>query len=226
VSAAVDVVRVRLVDGSLGDIRVGHMEAKATVPAGGVHCPIPVTKSTGGLTTIDASSAPDGKFVTTITVKNSFACPLENLSLVDEVSKQGNGNITFALDPTDSRNDPKPGSNGVTFVNHSPTAATATYPSLGTLAVGASKVINVVTKVQGGGVIQDIATAKGDLHCGPTSAIGEAKFSLNGSFTLARTATRVLARTGGSEDLALEIGTIAFVALAVRRFVRTRKATA
>lgn len=225
ISAAVDVVRVKLLDGSLADVRVGHMEAKATVPAGGVTCPIPVTKSTGGLTVIDGTSAPGGLFVTTITVKNEFACPLENVSLTDEISRKS-GDLTFEIADTDSRNDPKKGA-GATFTKHSPTSSTASYPSLGSIPVGGTKVVNVVTHViNGGGIIEDTATAKGDLHCGPDSAIGEAKFSITGSFTLARTATKVLARTGGNEDLALAVAAVALVALATRRYAQTRKAQA
>ncbi|MEY2418082.1 MAG: hypothetical protein QOG90_762 [Actinomycetota bacterium] len=225
VSAAIDVVRVKLLDGSLADIRVGHMEAKAAVPPGGINCPIPVTKSTGGLTTIDANSAPGGLFVTTITVKNAFACPLENVSLTDDIHRK-TGDLTFEIADTDARNDPKKGA-GANFSKQSSTQSTASYPNLGTIPVGGTKVVNVVTHViGGGGVIEDIATAKGDLHCGPGSAIGEARFSLNGSFTLARTATRVLARTGGSEDLALAVGAVALAAIAIRRVVRGRNATA
>ena len=221
ISAAVDVLRIKLADGALGDIRAGHMEAKATVPSGGVNCPIPVTKSTGGLVTIDQNSAPGGLFVTTITVKNAFACPLENVSLTDDIHRK-TGDLTFEIAETDSRNDPKKGA-GANFTRQSSTQSTASYPNLGTIPVGGSKVVNVVTHViNGGGVIEDIATAKGDLHCGPNSAIGEAKFSINGSFTLARTATRVLARTGGTEDLALAMGAIALGAVAARRLVRSR----
>ena len=225
ISAAVDVVRVRLLDGSLGDVRIGHMEAKAAVPSGGVNCPIPVTKSTGGLTTINSETAPGGLFVTTITVKNAFSCPLENVSLTDDIHKKS-GDMSFEIAETDARNDPKKGA-GANFSKQSSTQSTASYPNLGSIPVGGTKVVNVVTHViSGGGVIEDIATAKGDLHCGPNSAIGEAKFSLNGSFTLARTAIRVLARTGGSEDLALAVGAATLAVLAARRFMRTRKATA
>jgi hypothetical protein len=39
IAAAADVVRVKLLKGQLADVRVGHMEAAVTVPAGGVHCP-------------------------------------------------------------------------------------------------------------------------------------------------------------------------------------------
>jgi hypothetical protein len=225
ISAAVDVVRVRLVDGSLGDIRVGHMEAKAAVPSGGVNCPIPVHKDNAGLTNTATAIDANNNFRVKITIKNAFSCPLENVSLIDE-NKTKSGDAKFELAGTDPGNDPKPGA-GATFTKHTDQWSTASYPALGTIPVGGTKDVYVVTHViSGGGVIEDVATAKGDLHCGPNSAIGEAKFSLTGSFTLARTATRVLARTGGSEDLALAIGAIALAAVAARRFARTRNAKA
>jgi hypothetical protein len=224
VSAAVDVVRVRLLDGSLGDIRVGHMEAKASVPAGGITCPIPVTKSANPLV-ISTASAPDGRSVVTITAKNAFACPLENLSITDELKKKS-GDVTFELDGTDSRNDPKPGG-GVTFTKNSSTSSTAKYTGLGTLAPGATKIVKLVVHATGGGgEIEDVATAKGDLHCGPASAIGEIKINLSGLAVLNQSVARVLARTGGSAGVALWLGTFAFAAVAVRRYVRTRKLTA
>jgi len=48
--AAMDVVRLQLVVAGqqlthLAEVRVGHMEAKSVAPAGGVDCPIPVTKT-------------------------------------------------------------------------------------------------------------------------------------------------------------------------------------
>src|SRR5207253_1391741 len=51
-SGAVDVVQVGLVDPNapiadvhLADLRIGHMETVAKVPAGGIDCPIPVKKT-------------------------------------------------------------------------------------------------------------------------------------------------------------------------------------
>ncbi len=46
-SAVVDLLRVQLLTGGSGemlDIRIGHLEAEVTVPAGGVRCPAPVAK--------------------------------------------------------------------------------------------------------------------------------------------------------------------------------------
>jgi hypothetical protein len=221
VSAAVDVVRIKLADGALGDIRVGHMEAKATVPAGGVDCPIPVSK-VASPSIVNSTTAPDGKFLTTITIKNAFACPLENVSLTDEIVRKS-GDVTFEIDGTDARNDPKSGA-GATFKKNSTTSSTASYPSLGTIPVGGSKVVKVVTHVlTGGGTIEDTATAKGTLHCGPNSALGEASISLVGSFSLITTIAKVLARTGGTAGFALFAAALALSALVSRRVLRTRR---
>jgi hypothetical protein len=221
ISAAVDVVRLKLADGALGDIRVGHMETKATVPAGGVTCPIPVSKvATPAI--VNSTTAPDGKFLTTITIKNSFACPLENVSMIDDIIRKS-GDVTFEIDENNANNDPKKGA-GATFTKKSTTSATASYPSLGTIPVGGSKIVKVYTRViSGGGTIEDTATAKGTLHCGPNSAIGEASVNLVGSFSLITTVAKVLARTGGTASLALAVASLAGLALMTRRIVRTRR---
>jgi len=221
VAAAVDVVRLKLADGALGDVRVGHMEAKATVPAGGVTCPIPVSKvATPSI--VNSTTAPDGKFLTTITIKNAFACPLENVSMTDDIIRKS-GDVTFEIDENNANNDPKKGA-GAVFTKNSSTSAKATYASLGTIPVGGSKVVKVYTHVlSGGGTIEDTATAKGTLHCGPNSALGEATVNLVGSFSLITTVAKVLARTGGSAGMALAAAAIAGLALVSRRIVRTRR---
>jgi len=88
-AGAVDVVRVKLLASEgihAADIRIGHMETEAVVPAGGIHCPIPVKKS------VDKQSVNAGDdFSWTITVpsdKHSFdglACDLVNLVVTDTI---------------------------------------------------------------------------------------------------------------------------------------------
>ncbi|MEY2424680.1 MAG: hypothetical protein QOI61_252, partial [Actinomycetota bacterium] len=122
VAAAVDVVRLVLADGALGDVRIGHMETKATVPAGGVTCPIPVNKvATPPI--VNSTSAPDGKFLTTITIKNAFACPLENVTMTDDIIRK-TGDVTFEIDENNAGNDPKKGA-GAVFTKNSSTSAKA-----------------------------------------------------------------------------------------------------
>lgn len=221
VSAAVDVVRIKLLDGSLGDIRVGHMEARAIVPAGGISCPIPVTKSADPSTV--TSSTPGGNFTVSITIKNSFDCDLTGVSATDEITRKS-GTPTFSIVTGDSHNDPKAGA-GATFVNDkSGTHSSATYPALGTIPAGGTKVLKVVIHVaSGSGVIQDIATANGTLSCPGGNAIGRA-VALTGSFTLLTTvaATKVLARTGGS-DIGLFAAAPMVALLAGRRLRRSKR---
>jgi LPXTG-motif cell wall-anchored protein/uncharacterized repeat protein (TIGR01451 family) len=80
-SAAVDVVSVTNLPSGLADLRVGHMEATARVPAGGVSCALPVTK------TVDKDPVSAGEsFTYTITVTNPYDCVLTKVHVVDEVT--------------------------------------------------------------------------------------------------------------------------------------------
>jgi uncharacterized repeat protein (TIGR01451 family) len=82
VAAAVDVVRIKLLNGQLADVRVGHMEAAVNVPAGGVQCP--------GLTvdqTVDpVTVTPGQEFEYTITITNPHDCVLGDVKLVDTIT--------------------------------------------------------------------------------------------------------------------------------------------
>jgi hypothetical protein len=212
---------VTLLDGTLANIRIGHASVKAQVPAGGVNCPIPVSK-VAKPSIVNAQTAPDGKFQVQISIKNGFDCDLINVSATDEIIRKS-GNVTFGIDETNTNNNPKAGA-GATFKKNSATSATASYPSLGTIKPGETKVITVVMAVgSGNGEIQDTATAKGTLNCPQGSAIGSANVNLSGNFTLITTVSRVLARTGGNETAALVAGALAISALITRRVVRTRR---
>jgi hypothetical protein len=82
-AAAIDVVRVKIP--GITNVRVGHMEAASTVPAGGIVCHLPTTK------VANAQSVNVGKgFSTTITVFNPFGCDLQHVRVVDQITtKQG-----------------------------------------------------------------------------------------------------------------------------------------
>jgi hypothetical protein len=57
-SAVVDLVRVQLLTGGPGevlDVRIGHMEAEVTVPAGGVRCPAPASTGVENLSILVGS---------------------------------------------------------------------------------------------------------------------------------------------------------------------------
>jgi hypothetical protein len=62
-SAVVDLVRVQLLTGGPGemlDVRIGHMEAEVTVPAGGVRCPVPASNGVDKNLSILVGSPPSG----------------------------------------------------------------------------------------------------------------------------------------------------------------------
>jgi len=87
-SGAVDVVRVQLLEAasllgvSVLDIRVGHMESHAQVPAGGIRCNVPVSK-TADKQTVNAGDT----FTYNINVTNPFAdCDLTDVRVVDNIT--------------------------------------------------------------------------------------------------------------------------------------------
>jgi hypothetical protein len=146
-SAAVDVVRVRSLPGApadLADVRLGHMEASATVPNDGVSCPVPITK------TPSATSVPNGgTFTTKITVNNPFKCTLQGVAVTDDVS--ANGGATFTVSSSDGS------------FSGSDTQGTITFPTFD-LKPGAKKDLTAAFTAGGSsGEIVDTAKATATL---------------------------------------------------------------
>ncbi len=154
VAAAVDVVRVKLLPGApveAADVRVGHMEARAAVPAGGVSCPVPIKK------TPDPSSVSIGdSFTTTFTVTNPFNCTLKDVSISDAIHTEGAAQYT--VESTDPAADVAPGS--------------IKWANVGDVKPGATKTVTATFKASGGaGRIIDTATADATLSdCGAPGA--------------------------------------------------------
>jgi uncharacterized repeat protein (TIGR01451 family) len=97
-SAAVDVVRVQLLErrdllgrllSGVGDVRIGHMEARAEAPRGGIDCGIPVTKSVS-----PAVAHAGEKLSYKIDITNPFDCTLNPVKVVDELAP---GGVTTSL---------------------------------------------------------------------------------------------------------------------------------
>lgn len=171
-SAAVDVVRVKLlsqvdeetglIDPEAGDIRVGHMEVSAAVPAGGIDCPIPVEK------TADPPTIPVGATsLITLTVHNPYDCELTNVVLTDEI-RQEEADPKFQLVESD-------------HPTESPTLPTAVDQTeadvvwnLDDIPAGGSETVTLLIKATtGGGIIRDIARASGSLaDCKGQAAAG------------------------------------------------------
>jgi hypothetical protein len=82
VAAASDVVRIVLKDMPGADLRVGHMEAAAAVPADGIACPgIGMAKSLDS-----ASVRPGDRFTWAIDVTNPNDCVLDKVNVLDTIS--------------------------------------------------------------------------------------------------------------------------------------------
>ncbi|HYH49122.1 MAG TPA: hypothetical protein VEG38_06205, partial [Acidimicrobiia bacterium] len=85
-AAAVDILRVRIPDDEqpdgVLDVRVGHMEVAAAVPAGGISCPgIGMAKESSRV-----AVAPGERFTWSITVGNPNDCVLDKVKIVDTIT--------------------------------------------------------------------------------------------------------------------------------------------
>ena len=145
VAAAADVVRVKALNGQLADVRIGHMEAAATVPAGGVKCPGLLVDQTVDKPTV----TPGEEFTYVITITNPNDCAVTNLKLVETPTAPAG--VKFEIVSTE----PTGGSvaDGV-----------ATYPDIGPLGPGETKTVKVTSKVKldsAEGLLKALAVATG-----------------------------------------------------------------
>ncbi|MGH9165353.1 MAG: DUF11 domain-containing protein [Acidimicrobiales bacterium] len=163
-AGAVDVARVTLLDGSLLDVRVGHMEARAQVPAGGIRCEIPVTK------TADKPNVNAGEqFTYTITVTNPFGdCTLENVRVVDTIAVPNS--VKFSVI----------GTNPAATVSSD--SRTITFDNIGSIPPNSSKAATIQVQVasnSGSGLFTDTARATGT--CATGTGNGEARINVPAS---------------------------------------------
>ncbi len=157
VSAAVDLVQVTVGIGGLNvaDLRVGHMEVSATVPGGGIQCPIPVTK-----TASQQQVNPGDSFHYTITVSNPYNCTLSDIKVVDTTTATSGVRFTITGESPAANSS----SNGV-----------LTWNNIGSLAPGADTTLTVnvtISSSSGGGKLTESAQVTGS--CGIGNAQGTA----------------------------------------------------
>lgn len=167
-SGAVDILRIRLLDPApdsvLAEVRVGHMETSVAVPAGGVNCPIPVTK-TADPRSISLGDTNNSSEIG-ITVHNVFDCDLTGVVLTDRI-RQREGDPDFKL--TDASPTPK-----------SPSLPTGNLRTadvvweLGDIPKGEKRTVNLTLQsATTGGIIRDVAEAVGKLaNCAGEDAAG------------------------------------------------------
>ena len=183
-SAAVDAVRIQVLQGSLLagvdalDVRIGHMESRAQVPAGGIKCSVPVSK-TADKQTVNAGDS----FTYNINITNPFAdCDLTNVRVVDNIS--GSNGVKYSVTATN------------------PTASSVStsqvvWNDIGPIPAKQSKSVSITVAVAGnsaGGVFTDNATATGS--CATGSAQGGARITVPIS---GETTVTLPSVTGGKE---------------------------
>jgi uncharacterized repeat protein (TIGR01451 family) len=180
VSGEVDLVRVSAPN--IADIAVGHMEATATVPAGGILCQVDVSKEAQ-----PDKVNPGDTFNYIIHVHNPHSCTLTGVKVVDTVT--GTSGVRFSILGEDPKAD-------------SATSSTLTWNDIGPLAPGATKDLVVHMKVasnSGGGTFTEKANVTASC------AIANAQGSSTIAVPAAGSATIQLPTISGGTGKALPV---------------------
>jgi len=151
-SAAVDVVRVRVLPGQheLADLRIGHMETSAQVPSGGVGCPIPLAKGSSA-TSVNVGQT----YRQTFTVTNPYDCTLKNVTIHDSVTTEKAARFSII----DTKRPASIATTGSQLLN-----GLVRWNSVGDIPPHATRTTEATFLAQGGnGVINDRAVADGTL---------------------------------------------------------------
>jgi hypothetical protein len=237
-TASVDVAKITLLPGGegvlgqltggllgnleLADVRIGHMEAAATVPAGGIQCPdINVNKSANP-DPVNAGS----DFVYTIDINNPYDCTLTDVKVVDTIEVSTN-KIKYTI------RGQEPAASSV-----SGDSKVLTWNDVGPVAPRGSKQLKITVAVDKDSSAGNfIDTAAVTANCGLDSAQGGAKINLalNGGVrvTVPRVQPQVpapLPRTGADNAVlmgsAVGLGLISLLSAAGYRRLRRANGSA
>jgi hypothetical protein len=177
--ASVDVVKLALLptaEGILGgltnslipglelaDVRVGHMEAAATVPAGGIQCPDINVAKAANPDPVNAGS----DFVYTIDVNNPYDCTLTDVKVVDTI-EVSNPKIKYTIKGQE------PAASSV-----SGDSKVLTWNDIGPIDPKGSKQLKITVNVDKDSPAGNfIDTAAVTANCGLDTAQGGAKINL------------------------------------------------
>lgn len=177
VSASVDVAKITLLptgEGILGqltggllgglelaDVRIGHMEVAATVPAGGITCPDINVSKTATPDPVNAGS----DFTYTIAVNNPYDCVLTNVRVVDTITTSNN-NIRYTI------RSQEPAASSVAD-------GVLTWNDVGPIDPKATKELKITVNVSADSAAGNfINTADVTADCGLDSAQGGAQINL------------------------------------------------
>lgn len=215
--AVADIVKGEvLMDGQLLDLQIGHQEAQARVPVGGIQCTLKPTKS--------ANPNPvtvGNNFVYTLSYTNPNACVLRNVVFNDVILPNNNANISYEVVST------QPTATSVRRDGRR-TIVVFNLPDIAPGRTGTAQIVVKVNSGPSGAELRDELTVSGT--CGVGSGVGSAVISVpvSGTFTLIgpRLGTgSALARTGEGSGLRLwlaAVGLLSFVFVErIRRRLRT-----
>ena len=149
------------------DLRVGHFEANSEVPAGGIQCNIPVSK-TPSSQTVTAGNP----FTVTLTADNPYDCTLTNVKFEDKIQSQS-GDVKWNVTNTAPKAD------------SSSTNSDLTFSGLPDIKPGGHQDVVVTFKVpedSPSGTLEDTAIVTGT--CANGNGPGTANIHLNGTVTL------------------------------------------
>ena len=165
VSGEVDLAMVNAP--GLADVRVGHMEASATVPQGGVLCQVDVSKEAQ-----PDHVNPGDKFNYIIHVHNPHACTLTGVKVVDSIT--ATRGVVFSILGEDPKAD-------------SVTRSSITWNDVGPLAPGATKDLVVhmaVSRGSGGGTFTEKASVTANCAIGNAQGSSTIAVPAAGSSTI------------------------------------------
>lgn len=202
VSAEVDILKVAVT--GIADIRLGHMEASATVPSGGILCQVDVSKVAQPSTV-----NPGDSFNYIISVHNPHACTLTGVKVVDTVT--ATRGVLFSI-------------LGESPTADSHTATTLTWNDIGPIAPGDTKQLTVNMKIgsgSAGGVLTETANVTASCAIGNVAGNSTIAVPAAGSATIQAPnvsggAGRALPVTGGltgryyAVALLIGLGAVAF----------------
>jgi len=224
-AGAIDLVRIKpagaiaVLASLVGDVRVGHMEALAFAPAGGIDCPgIGVAKTT------DRDPVQVGEsFVYTITATNPYDCTLTNVKVVDDIT--ATAGVTFTVGTT------APTASSVTDIAG---GKRVVWNDIGTIDPRGTRFVQVQITVNSAsrtGRISDTATVTASCATGGGTGVTRVNLNLTGSVTLRAPqvggagVSGELARTGRNDGTFLLVGASFLMAIAGLEVLRRRSRT-
>jgi hypothetical protein len=222
-TAVADIVHVSVVGNAVADLRLGHMEAAARVPDGGIACTLHPTKTA----TPDPVTVGQN-FVYNIGVPNPNACILMNVKITDVITAAKG--IKFTVSQTNPSASVSPIATDP--ANSANNAVTIVFNNIGDIPPGGTGHAQIVVNIDpssGTGIFTDKLHV--DATCGVGAAGGSNKLiNVAAPGDLILTAPTVgsgavqgtLARTGGTHSIYVWLGGLGLLGFVAADRIRRR----